>query len=74
MKERFDKKGFSPTSYARAKGIDRVTLYKVLDGSYDGSKKGKTGETRKIIAHLKKDGVWIGALPWEAKDERQRTS
>lgn len=65
LRKRFDKKGFSPTAYARAHRIRRETLYKVLDGSYDGSKKSQSGETRKIILRLKEDGVFIGKTAWE---------
>lgn len=67
MRMRFNKKGFSPTAYARAYGVSRDVLYKVLDGTLKGVKKSHEhgGNTRKVIAQLKKDGIWIGKLPWE---------
>ena len=67
MRERFDKKGFSPTAYAKAYGVSRDVLYRVLDGKLTGVKKSHEngGNTRKVIAQLKKDGIWIGRLPWE---------
>lgn len=65
LKERFKKRGFAVTSYARAYGVDHAILSKVLDEKLDGSKGHRGGATRKIMAQLKADGIWIGKLPWE---------
>ncbi|WP_419782372.1 hypothetical protein [Malaciobacter marinus] len=80
LKERFASRGFSPMAYAKAyagskdkKEIEksRVILSSILKGSSTGTKKshgngtGTNGITRKLIAQLKKDRVWIGPLPWE---------
>ena len=67
MRERFNKKGFSPTAYAKAYGVSRDVLYRVLNGKLTGVKKSHEngGNTRKVIAQLKKDGIWIGRLTWE---------
>ncbi len=66
LRDRFDKKGFSPTAYARAHGVSRDTLYAIFSGALTGTKKSTRGEsTKRVIAQLKKDGIWIGKLPWE---------
>jgi len=74
LKERFDSRGFSPMAYAKAYGksknkndVDttRITLNRILSGNGTGTKQSENGVTRKLIAQLKKDGVWIGPLPWE---------
>lgn len=67
LRERFDSRGFSPQSYARAYGVSKSTLYDVFSGAITGKKdsSNKSGDARKIIAQLKKDKVWIGKLPWE---------
>jgi hypothetical protein len=65
LRDRFNKKGFSPTAYSRAKNIHIDTLLKILRGALTGEKETKKGVTRRVIALLKKDGVWIGKLPWE---------
>ncbi len=71
LKERFDKRGFGVTAYARAYGVDVSLLSKVLSCEYDGSKGHRGGATRKIIAQLKKDKVWIGPLPWDKPQEKE---
>lgn len=68
MRKKFDKKGYSPSAYAKAHDISRETLYAVLNGKYDGSKSSQKGKTRKTIMLLKNDGIWIGPLPWERQD------
>ncbi|PLY08377.1 MAG: hypothetical protein C0625_01965 [Arcobacter sp.] len=65
LKERFDRRGFGVTAYARAYGVDASILSKVLQGQFDGSKGHRGGKTRIIILQLKNDKVWIGKLPWE---------
>lgn len=66
MKKRFDKRGFGVNAYAKAYGVDPSILSKVLQEKFDGSKGHRGGAVRRIIAQLKKDGVWRGRLPWEA--------
>lgn len=74
LKERFDSRGFSPMAYAKAYSNSkeknevektRISLTRILSGNGTGTKQSENGVTRKLIAQLKKDGVWIGPLPWE---------
>lgn len=70
IKERFDARGFGVTAYARAYGVGHAIVSCVLSGTYNGKQESSDGKTRRIIAQLKKDGVWIGPLPWESKKEK----
>lgn len=65
LKERFDRRGFAVSAYARAYDVDHGILSKVLEGVLDGSKGHRGGSTRRIIAQLKADKIWIGKLPWD---------
>jgi len=66
LKERFNKRGFGVTSYARAYGVGHSILSLVLSGVYNGRNSSVNGgATRRIIAQLKKDKIWIEKLPWE---------
>ena len=65
LKERFDSRGFGVNSYSKAYGVNHSILSQVLDGVYSGRNINENGSTRRIIAQLKKDKVWIGKLPWE---------
>ena len=65
LKERFDSRGFGVNSYAKAYGVGHSILSQVLSGVYSGRNSNENGKTRRIIAQLKKDKVWIGKLPWE---------
>ena len=69
LKERFDSRGFAVTAYARAYGVSHSVLSLVLNGVYNGKYEGRGGDTRRIIAQLKKDKIWVGKLPWEEKNE-----
>lgn len=74
MRERFEKRGFSVTKYARALGVQHSIVTRVLDGKMDGSryyKSDRSKNTRRVIAQLKKDGIWIGPLPWEMEKDRK---
>lgn len=64
LRERFDNSGRSDTKYARAKGFEITALVRVLNGTTNGKNARKEGQTRKVICHLKDDGIWIGVLPW----------
>ena len=68
LRARFDAKGFSGVKYARAHGLCQPTLSLILSGDEQTTGKNRTrqGNTRKAYRQLKEDGVWIGALPWEA--------
>lgn len=69
MRERFDKKGFGVSKYARAHNINHATLSLILSGTLTGKNLPcKSGEVRRAFMQLKSDGVYIGALPWEKKD------
>jgi len=50
--------------YATAYKLNHSTLSRVLSGELTGKNRAG-GAVRKIIAQLKKDGVYIGRLPWE---------
>ena len=67
LRERFDKRGFSPAAYAKAHGVERAVMYDIFNGASTGRNNisKKSGSVRRIIAQLKKDGVWVGPLPWE---------
>jgi gp16 family phage-associated protein len=65
LRERFDRKGFGVNKYAKANGLDHSTLSRVLSGKLSGTRGSMVGNTRKVIAVLKRDGVWVGKLPWE---------
>lgn len=66
LRDRFDAKGFGVMKYARAHGLSHPILSKVLAGKeVTGTHKSRKGATRKVYVQLKKDGVWLGALPWE---------
>lgn len=69
LKERFDSRGFGVTSYARAYGVGHSILSLILSGTYNGKYEGRNGDTRRIIAQLKNDKIWVGKLPWEDKNE-----
>lgn len=65
-RERFDKRGFSITKYARAHKLNESTLSRVLSGELTGKNAPTTtGAVRKVIMRLKADGVWIGPFPWK---------
>lgn len=64
LKERFDSRGFAVKKYATAYGVSHTILSMVLSEVRNG-KYNINGDTRKIIAQLKQDKVWIGKLPWE---------
>jgi hypothetical protein len=66
LRKMFEKKKYTVKAYARACGVkSHSILSEILNGNFDGSKGHRSGSTRRLIAELKKDGVWIGTLPWE---------
>lgn len=71
LRERFDMRGYAVNKYARAHGLSQPILSNVLNGKKDttGTHRSRKGATRRVYAQLKKDGVWIGALPWEVSNE-----
>lgn len=71
LKERFDRRGFAVSSYARAYGVEHAILSKVLDGVLDGTKGHRGGSTRRIIAQLKADKIWIGKFPWDKPPSKE---
>ena len=64
LKERFDSRGFAVKKYATVYGVSHTVLSMVLSEKSHG-RNNINGDTRKIMAQLKKDNVWIGKLPWE---------
>ncbi|MCX6076403.1 MAG: hypothetical protein NTW78_05880 [Campylobacterales bacterium] len=71
LRERFESKLFGIVKYANAHGVDHSILAKVLDGKLDGTKGHRGGSTRRIIAQLKADKIWIGKLPWEIPHSKE---
>jgi len=65
LRKRFTDSGRSVAKYATAKGFKETALNRVLDGTTNGSRARKEGETRRVICHLRTDGIWIGKLPWD---------
>ena len=65
LSDRFKKSGRSIKAYAVAKGLQATALRRVLVGITNGKNARREGQTRKVICHLKEDGIWIGKLPWE---------
>ncbi len=65
LSKRFKNSGRSIRAYATAKGLQETALRRVLVGITNGKNARKEGQTRKVICHLKDDGVWIGKLPWD---------
>lgn len=70
MRKRFETSGRSVTLYARAKGLQLTALQRVLNGEATGERVREEGQTRKVFAHLKADGIYIGTLPWERCEDR----
>lgn len=64
-RKRFSNRGFGVVAYSRAYSVKHSLLSNVLDGKYDGTRANGSGEVRKIMKQLKKDGVIRGRLPWE---------
>ncbi|MGE4511960.1 MAG: hypothetical protein AB7D43_12765 [Sulfurimonadaceae bacterium] len=70
LRKRFELSGRSITLYARVKGLQKTALERVLNGEATGERTRAEGQTRKVFAHLKADGIYIGALPWEKCEEK----
>ena len=73
LRERFDMRGFAVMKYARAHGLSHPILSNVLGEKEDntGTHRSRKGATRRVYAQLKKDGIWLGSLPWEVSHEQQ---
>lgn len=72
LKKRFDESGRTYAKYATAKNLQETALKRVIEGVTNGSRTRKEGQTRRVICHLRADGIWIGKLPWDkpqAKEE-----
>lgn len=65
LKKRFELSGRSVVLYARAKGLQTTALQRVLNGETTGVRARSEGQTRKVFVHLRADGIYIGAFPWE---------
>ena len=65
LKRRLRNSGRVAAVYAKAKGLQETALRRVLNGVTNGKNARKEGQTRKVICHLKDDGIWIGQLPWD---------
>lgn len=64
LRDRFSRSKYSVVQYSRILGVNHSVVSCVLDGVYSG-KHNKKGATRRVMLELKKDGIWIGPLPWE---------
>ena len=69
LRERFDCRGLGVSKYAKAYKLSQPILSNVLNGKEEitGLRRTKKGTVRKIFSQLKKDGIYIGSLPWEEK-------
>ena len=67
LRERFDAKCLAVSKYARVNKLSQPMLSDILNGKSKTTAKRRTkkGSARKIYAQLKKDGIYIGTLPWE---------
>jgi len=57
LRDKFLKKGFSFTNYAKSRGLNRTMLHKVIAGVLTGRRKTQKGMVAKIIRSLQEDGV-----------------
>lgn len=71
LKQRLTNSGRVAAVYAKAKGLQETALRRVLSGETNGKRARREGQTRKVISHLKKDGIWIGKLPWDKPQEKE---
>jgi len=71
LKQRLRSSGRVAAVYARAKGLQETALRRVLDGITNGKKARKEGQTRKVICHLKEDGIWVGRVPWDKPQSKE---
>lgn len=71
LKRRLRNSGRVAAVYAVAKGLQETALRRVLDGVTNGTRARKEGQTRKVICHLKEDGIWIGKLPWDKPQAKE---
>lgn len=69
LRYRFSKiKTLSDKDYVEKHGLEKTTFSKLMrvNARVNGKKiKDLEGNTARIIIQLNKDGIWIGALPWE---------
>ncbi len=67
LRERFNAKCLAVTKYAKVNNLSQPMLSDILNGKSKTTAKRQTkkGSARKIYAQLKKDDIYIGALPWE---------
>lgn len=71
LKKRFDDSGRSIKKYSVAYNLQETAVARVLSGVTNGKNSRKEGQTRRVFCHLKRDGIYIGPLPWEMKQEKE---
>jgi len=71
LKKRFEGRWINAKKYARGNNLQETALARVLNGVTNGKNSTKEGQTRKVFCCLKRDGIYIGPLPWEMKQERE---
>ncbi|PLY04366.1 MAG: hypothetical protein C0625_16960 [Arcobacter sp.] len=70
LRARFDSKCLDDTKYRKKHNLEKSTFSKLMARRVNGLKvRDFEGNTARIIKQLKKDGVWVGSLPWEIKEE-----
>lgn len=78
LRFRFSKiKTLSDKDYIEKHNLEKTTFSKIMkrNARVNGTKiRDLEGNTAKIFKQLQKDGIWIGALPWEVKNDEQRVS
>lgn len=75
IRARFDALLFDDGKYVKKHNLDKTTFSKLMNRRVTGKNvKDENSTTGKIIAQLKKDGVWVGELPWTKKEELEKES
>lgn len=75
LRARFDLASKHDKKYCANNDLDNVLFCNLLKRRVTGKNlKDGDNKTGKIIVQLKKDGFWVGKLPWEEKDESKGVS
>lgn len=74
LRARFDSLMFSDGKYIEKYQLDKTMFSKLMNRRVTGKNvKDENSTVGKIIAQLKKDGVWAGELPWIKKEEKEES-
>jgi hypothetical protein len=67
LRERFEGAGYSVSKYAKKARVSPALVVKVIDGEYRVADWRRAAKYRRLMNQLKRDGVFVGRLPWEAQ-------